>query len=111
MQWPPPNSRLSHTQWQVMPQEVRAKRRCRCGEIGSSLLIRMWRSVGVFFVGFDDHLDELVADDVFIGEVDEFDRVDVLEDMLGFFEAALLAAGQVDLRLVAGDDRLRAKPD
>lgn len=57
-------------------------------------------------VGLDDHLDEFVADDVSVGEVDELDAFEPTEDVFGFAEPALLAAGQVDLRFVAGDDRL-----
>lgn len=60
----------------------------------------------MFFVCFDDHLNKLVADDVLFGEIAEVDAFDVVENANGFFEAAFLAAGQVDLCNVAGDDGL-----
>ncbi len=66
---------------------------------------------GVLLVGFDDHLDELVADDVFFVEIDKLDAFEIGKDVLGLFDAAFLPAGQVDLGLVAGDDGLGAEPD
>lgn len=46
-----------------------------------------------------------MTDDVLIGEMDESDAFDVLQDNLGFFDPGALVAGEVDLGLVAGDDR------
>ncbi len=57
------------------------------------------------------HLDQLVANDVFFGEVGKCDAFEVGEDLFGFFQAAFLTAGQVDLGRVAGHDGLRAKAD
>ena len=60
----------------------------------------------MFFVGLDDHLHQLVADDIFVGKINELDRVNVAYDVLGFLETALLATGTIDLGLVPGDDGL-----
>src|SRR5205085_8326647 len=46
---------------------------------------------GVFFVSLDDHLDEAVAHDVFVGEVDELDAFDICQHALGFNQAAASA--------------------
>src|SRR5205085_5129694 len=43
---------------------------------------------GVLFVSLDDHLDEAVAHDIFVGEVDELDAFDACEHALGFDETA-----------------------
>src|SRR2546423_12629956 len=67
--------------------------------------------IGLRLVGFDDHLDEAVADNVFLVEVDELDALDFREDALGLDESAALARGQIYLRYVARDDRLRAEAD
>src|SRR6185295_12899075 len=61
------------------------------------------------FVRFDNLLDELVADDVAVVEMDERDAVDVADDLHRFDQPRRAALGQVDLRHVAGDDGLRAE--
>lgn len=58
------------------------------------------------FVSLDDHLDEFVPDDIFFGEVNKLDSFEVGENVFGFFNAAFLAAGKIDLSFVAGDDGL-----
>src|ERR687890_2225716 len=49
-------------------------------------------------VGRDDAADQLVPDDVVVGQVVERDVVDVVEDRLHLAEPAAGAAGQVHLR-------------
>jgi hypothetical protein len=51
-----------------------------------------------------------VPDDVAAGQLAERDVVDAVEDRLHLAQAALRAAGQVDLGDVAGDDDLELKP-
>ena len=60
----------------------------------------------MIFVSSDDHLDELVPDNVLVGKVHELDHIDVLKDFLGFLQTALLPTREVDLSLVAGNHRL-----
>ena len=62
-------------------------------------------------VGVDDFLDERVADDVGAGEMPERDAAHTGQNARGFDQAALLPAGQVDLRDIAGDHRLGAEAD
>src|SRR4051794_25424246 len=67
--------------------------------------------VRVRFVGFDDHLDEAVADDILFCEIDELYAFDVREDALGFDEAAALARRKINLRDIASNHGLRAEAD
>ena len=62
-------------------------------------------------VSLDDLGDQLMADDVAVVEVLDGDIIDALQDVAGLFEAAGLAAGQVDLGDVAGDDCLGTEAD
>lgn len=57
-------------------------------------------------VGFDDHLYQLVADDILLGKIHKFNAIEPGQHGFRFLDAALLAARQVDLRPVAGNDRL-----
>src|SRR5438477_1057097 len=66
---------------------------------------------GLRLVGFDNHLDEAVADDIFLVEVDELYAFYLREYAFGLDESAALARGQINLRHVARDDRLRAEAD
>jgi len=66
---------------------------------------------GLLFVGADDHLHELVAHDVFIGEVDKLDAFDVRENALRLYETATFAGRKIDLRHVAGDHGFGAVTD
>src|SRR5690606_16343100 len=63
-------------------------------------------------VGVDDLRDETVADDVGGGQAAERDVLDAVEDALHDPQPGGRAAGQVDLRDVAGDDdaRVDAEP-
>src|SRR5262245_12155633 len=63
------------------------------------------------FVGIDDALDQRMAHDIGAFEKSECDAPDVREHSARLDEPALLAAGEIDLRDVAGDDRLGAEPD
>src|SRR3954464_6697324 len=63
------------------------------------------------FVGPDNHLDEAMAHDIFVGEIDELDAFYIGEDTLGFDEAAALSGREIDLGYVAGDDGLGAEAD
>jgi hypothetical protein len=49
------------------------------------------------FVGPDDALDQLVAYDVFLAEVDELDARDILQDGTNLDEAGNPTGGQVHL--------------
>src|SRR6185503_14722412 len=62
-------------------------------------------------VRFHDLLHELVPHDVPFVEVHEADPVDVADDVERLDEARHPPARQIDLRDVAGDDRLRTKPE
>src|SRR5262249_7837697 len=59
----------------------------------------------------DDGLDEFVTDDVALGEMTESDALDRLERLHGLDEPRAAVARQVDLRVVAGDDRLRLRAE
>ena len=59
---------------------------------------------GVLVIGFDDALDEIVADDIALIEIDERDAFNFADDFDGFDEAGAAGFGQVDLGHVAGDD-------
>src|SRR5579859_541803 len=58
----------------------------------------------VFFVGANDALDEVVANDVFFAELGAADAFDFAANFERFDEAAAFAGRQIDLRGVAGDD-------
>src|SRR5215813_11585002 len=65
----------------------------------------------VLIVSLDDHLHQLMADDVALVEVDERDSLDAADDALRFHKARLATRRQVDLRHVAGDYGLRPEAD
>src|SRR5262245_18509501 len=65
-------------------------------------------SAGRALVRRDDLLHERVPHDVALREGDEANAVDATENPLRLAEARRLAGGQIDLRDVAGDDRLGA---
>src|SRR5262252_5772154 len=65
----------------------------------------------VLIVSLDDHLHQLMADDVALVEVDERDSLDAADDALRFHEARLAPRRQVDLRHVGGDHGLRPEAD
>ena len=46
---------------------------------------------GVFVIGFDDALDEIVADDVALVEIDQRDAFDFADDFDGFDQAGAAA--------------------
>src|SRR5260221_4246882 len=62
------------------------------------------------FVRLHDVLDERMAHDVSLVEMDEGDAFDVADDLHRLDKPGRAAYGQVDLRDVARDDRLRAEP-
>src|SRR5215212_545704 len=62
-------------------------------------------------VRFDDLLDEAMAHHVLVVEVNERDALDLRDNLERLDEPRRARARQVDLRDVAGDDRLRAKPE
>ena len=66
---------------------------------------------GMCFIRADDHLHEFVANDIAVVEFDEFDAFEIRQNFFGFFESAFLSARQINLRDIAGDDRLRAETD
>ncbi len=68
-------------------------------------------ALDVALVGADDLLHQRMADDVGAREARERDAAHAGEDAVGFDEPALLAAREVDLRHVAGDDGLGAEAD
>src|SRR5262249_3647090 len=65
----------------------------------------------VLIVSLDDHLHQLMADDVALVEEDERDSFDAADDALRFHQARLATRRQVDLRHVAGDYGLRPEAD
>src|SRR5262245_19573673 len=65
----------------------------------------------VLIVSLDDHLHQLMADDVALVEEDERDSFDAADDALRFHKARLAARRQVDLRHVAGYYGLRPEAD
>src|SRR5262245_16077126 len=65
----------------------------------------------VLIVSLDDHLHQLMADDVAFVEEDERDSFDAADDALRFHQARLATRRQVDLRHVAGDYGLRPEAD
>src|SRR5688500_2624748 len=62
-------------------------------------------------VRLDDVLHETVAYDVDFGQVDEIDPIDALEDALHLQQPRVLAARQVDLRLVTRDHDARIETE
>src|ERR1044072_5741179 len=62
-------------------------------------------------VSLDNLLDEAVADNVLVGEVDELDALDLRENALGLDQHAALPRRQVNLRHVPRNHRLRPEPD
>src|SRR5581483_8798768 len=87
------------------PPPPRSGSRPRPRASGAVALVR------VLLVGLDDPLDELVADDVAVAELDERDPLDVLQHVADVHEPGALLARQVDLGDVAGDDELRAEAE
>src|SRR5499426_782524 len=65
----------------------------------------------VLIVSLDDHLHQLMADDVALVEEDEGDSLDAVDDALRLDQARLASRRQVDLRHVAGDHGLRPEAD
>src|SRR6266542_2003724 len=65
----------------------------------------------VLIVSLDDHLHQLMADDVALVEVDERYSFDAADDALRFHQARLATRRQVDLRHVAGAYGLRPEAD
>src|SRR5215469_1493173 len=57
----------------------------------------------VLFVGTDDLLDQIVAHDVFLAELDDADSGDAAANLHGFDQSGLFAGGKVDLGDIAGD--------
>src|SRR3989454_2671286 len=55
------------------------------------------------FVGFDDLLDQVVTDDVALVEMNKGDAADFSADIHGLEQSGAAAAGEVNLRDVAGD--------
>src|SRR6185437_8149543 len=55
--------------------------------------------------------NKIVADNVALVEVNDGDAFDLADDFDGFDEAGTALAGQIDLRDVAGDDRLGIKTE
>src|SRR5437764_998822 len=69
-------------------------------------------TVLVAFVGVDDVLHDLVADDVGRAELDERDAVDAFEDVADDEESGSPAPfGEIDLSDVTGHDDVRAEPE
>ena len=60
-------------------------------------------------VGLDDARDQRMAHHVGAREMRERDAAHVRQHVLRLDQAALLAARQIDLRDVAGDDRLACR--
>src|SRR5262252_9993849 len=65
----------------------------------------------VLIVSLDDHLHQLMADDVALVEEDERDSLDAADDALRLDQARLATRRQVDLRHVGGDHGLRPEAD
>src|SRR5262245_52277178 len=66
--------------------------------------------VGERLVRLDNLLHELVTDHVALVEINERDALDGAHDLHRLDQARDAADGQVDLRDIAGNDRLRAEP-
>ena len=56
------------------------------------------------FIGADNAADHVVADDVFVAEVDHADALDAVEDFFSFGKARHAAVDEVDLGGIAVDD-------
>src|SRR5262249_35157533 len=66
---------------------------------------------GVFIVSLNYHLHQVMAHYILLVKINEIDSVYVSYYALGLDKSRPAAGGQVDLRDVAGDDRLRSEPD
>src|SRR5450759_239615 len=64
--------------------------------------------VAILRVRLDDVTHHAMAHDVDVREVVKCDAIDAGEDALNLHQPRLLALRQIDLRLVGGDDDLRA---
>src|SRR5688572_7278763 len=82
------------------------RRPCR-GDVCVAPTLRLRTRAGEGIVCLHDLLHELVSDDVAVVEVDEADALDVLDDRKRLDEPRLPRMRKIDLRDVAGDDRLR----
>src|SRR5262249_56435177 len=65
--------------------------------------------LAVSLVSLDDHMNEVMAYDVFLVEVNELDPCDSGDHALSFHEPRASSRRQVDLSYVAGDYRFRSK--
>src|ERR687891_454405 len=93
------------------PRRRPRRRRRRFGwrsRPGSPAALRA-RLLGVALVRLDDALDEHVAHDVLVAELDELDPVDLRQDAPHVDETGGLVLREVDLRYVTRDDHLRAE--
>src|SRR6185436_14663355 len=82
--------------------------------VSPSPCLPVWLEVDlliVVIVSLDDHLHQLMADDVALVEVDEGDSLDAADDALRFHKARLAPRRQVDLRHVARYHGLRPEAD
>src|SRR3954466_2062596 len=66
---------------------------------------------GVFVIGLDDALHELVPHHVLSPEAQELDPLDLAQDVADHHEPGALPAVEVDLRDVAGHDHLRVEAE
>src|SRR5208282_2414320 len=62
----------------------------------------------MFLVGRDDALDERMPDHVALAELNDRNAFDVFQNTMSFQQAGMFVRRQINLRLVAGDDRFRA---
>src|SRR5207244_1878120 len=76
---------------------------------GRRLLTLDFTLPGLRLVSLDDHLYQLVTHDVLFVEVDEFNAFDISQYAFGLHQAAPFSGGQINLRYVAGNNRLRAE--
>src|ERR1051326_6052156 len=87
-------------------REWTVRRRWRLRRISSRIAL-----AAVFFVGADDALHQRMPDATAPGELDDGDAVDGFQGVVGLKQAGMFVRRQVDLRLVAGDDRLGTVPE
>src|SRR5437879_318045 len=87
----------------VTPMAIERARRRPSRRSGSAPFAAAFRAL----VRGDDVLHEPVANDVALAEAHELDPGDVAQNVLRLFETGKLAGRQIDLRHVAGNDRLR----
>lgn len=59
-----------------------------------------WISGRELLVGLDDHLHEIVTDDIFVGEIYKFDSLNIGQNPFGFDESAAFSGRQIDLSYV-----------